>query len=49
MSGTRQIQEREHSNWLHKKILRLSCLFQVELSLFSTKTFSKLHFHFSLN
>ena len=44
----RQMHEGEHSNWLYKTILQLSYLYQVELSLFSTKAFSKLNFPFSL-
>ena len=44
----RQMHEGEHSNWLYKTIIQLSHLYQVELSLFSTKAFSKLNFPFSL-
>ena len=45
---TRQIHEGEHSNCLYKTILQLSHLFQGEISLFPTRTFSKLNFIFSL-
>ena len=45
---SRPMHEGEQSNWLHKTILQLSHLFQVELLLFSTRAFSKLNFLISL-
>ena len=38
----------KHPNWLYKTILRLSHLSKAELLLFSTRSFSKLYFLFSL-
>ena len=39
-----QFREVEHSNWLYHTIVQLNHLFLVEISLFSTRAFSELHF-----